>query len=84
MYQTVLMYADIYESTEINNITDGSLQNHSFLQVFHFQHIRAENWLGHILTRVTGRLLQLLHNIPEGDLTDSKFFGHLLIISYQK
>ena len=39
VHQTVLMYTDIYKCTEINNITDSSLQHHSFFQIFHFKNV---------------------------------------------
>ena len=82
VHQTVLMYTDIYKCTEINNITDSSLQHHSFFQIFHFKNVWTKDRFRHVITRVTGRFLQFFHNITKCNLTDSQFCCHLLIVFY--
>ena len=57
VYQSVLVNSDIYESTEVYDVTYSSLQNHTRLQILHIQDITAKDWLRHILTRIPARLL---------------------------
>ena len=80
MDKTVLMNADIHKCAEIDHIPHGSFEDHAFFQIFHIQHVGAEHRLRHFIPGVSGRFLQLLHNIPESDLTDPQFLRRLLIV----
>ena len=84
MHQTVLMHTDIYEHTEIDHISDCPLKDHAFFQIVHLQHIRAQDRFGHLVARISRRLLQFFHNIAERDLTDPQLFSKLLIVFDRK
>ena len=81
MYKSVLVNSDIHKYSEVNYISHSTFQHHTFLQIFHLKDICAKDWLWHLITRITRRFLKLLDNITKRNLTDSKFFCKLLIIS---
>ena len=74
------MHSNIDKYTKVNDISHGSFQNHSFLQILHIKDIRPENWFRHLISWITRRFFQLFDNIPKGDLSYSKFFSELFVI----
>ena len=80
MNKPVLMYPDIDESAKVNDITHGSLQYHSRCQILHFENIAAQDWLRHVFTRITCRLLQFFYNIAKGQFTNFKLCRKFLVI----
>ena len=80
MHQSVLMNSDIYKSTEINNITNRSLQDHSFFQVFHIKDICAKYRSRHFLSWITSRFFQFLYDIPKSNLSYPKLFCQLFAV----
>ena len=44
------------------------------------QHIAAQDRAGHVFTRIAGGLFQLLHNIGQRDLADTKLFRQLFLV----
>lgn len=80
MYQTILMDSDIHKGTEINDISHGSLQYHARSQIFDLEHVTAQDWFWHILTRITGRRFQFLYDIPESQFADFQILCKLFVI----
>ena len=80
MYQTILMDPDIHKGTEINDISHGSLQYHARSQIFDLEHVTAQDWFWHILTRITGRRFQFLYDIPESQFADFQILCKLFVI----
>ena len=52
MDHAVLFDADVDEGAEVDDVADGTLQFHSWLQVLHRQYILAQQWLRDVVTRV--------------------------------
>ena len=66
MHKTVLMHADIHERAEIDHVAHRAHQLHAGLQILDIQHVRAQNGLRQILTRIAAGLLQLGQDILQG------------------
>ena len=82
MHQAVLMHTDIHESAKVDHVPDCSLKDHSLFQILHVQHVRTQDRPGHLVTRITARLFQLLHDILQGDLAHAQLCCQLLIIMH--
>ena len=76
------MNTNIHKCTEIHNIADSSLEHHPRSQVFHIQHIASEHRARHLITRISGRLFQLLYNILQSQFTNAQLFCRFLRLTY--
>ena len=65
------MNADVHKRAKINNIADGTLQNHFRFQILHAQYIASQNRFRHFITGIAGRLLQLFQDIRQSHLADA-------------
>ena len=81
MYKSVLMHSDIHKCAEINNVSDGSLEDHSLSEIFHLQHIAPQDRFRHLITWIPGGFLKLLDNVCESYDSCSQFFGKFLDIA---
>ena len=64
--QAVLVDADIHEGTEIDDVADGTGEDHALLQVLDLQNILAQDGLGQVFTGVAAGLLQFFGDIQQG------------------
>ena len=80
MHQPVLMNADIHKRAKVDDIAHGSFQDHSLFQIFHLQHVRAEDRFGHLIPGIAARLFQLFLNIPQRNFSDPQFRRHFSVI----
>ena len=76
--QAVLMNADIHKCAKVDDVADGSFQNHARFQVLHCQNIRTKHRFGHIASRIPSRLLQLGSNINQCLISYAKLPGKAL------
>ena len=53
--EAVLVDTDVHEDAEVDDIADGAGEHHAGLQILHFQHIRAENGRGELVTGISAR-----------------------------
>ena len=81
MHQTVLVYANVHKHPEVDDVSHGTLQNHSFFQVLHFQHVAAQNGLRHFVTWVTCGLFQLGYNIFQCRFAYVKFLRKFAVVA---
>ena len=80
MHQSILMNTDIHKCPEINDITDSSLKDHTFFEVFHIKYICTKYRFRHLITWISCRFFQFFYNIAKCRLTDSQLFCKLLIV----
>ena len=80
MHKSVLMHSDIHKGTKIDYITDSSFQNHALLQILDIKNVSTKDWLWHLVTRVTGRLLKLFYDITKCNLTNFQLCCQFLVI----
>ena len=80
MHQSILMNTDIHKCPEINDITDSSLKDHTFFEVFHIKYICTKYRFRHLITWISCRFFQFFYNIAKCRLTNSQLFRQLLII----
>ena len=78
MNQTVLMNSDIYESAEINNISDRSGKHHFWLEILKIEYIVTENWGRQSISYITSRFFKLSYYIYKSRFAYSKLFGSFL------
>ena len=52
VYQTILVNTNVHKDAEIDDISDGTGQLHAGNQIFHFQHILAQNGLGQFIAGI--------------------------------
>ncbi|MNL40291.1 hypothetical protein D3C87_1626330 [compost metagenome] len=69
MHQTILVNANIHESTEIRDVRYDTWADHTFLKVFHFKNIIAELEGLKRITRVTSRLFKFFDDVIKRKLT---------------
>ena len=75
--KTVVVNSDINEATEVNNVSDSTLELHIGLQVVDVENVGGEYGSGCIVTNVAAGLLKLGNNILEGGLAAAKLFRKL-------
>lgn len=80
MHQSVFLDPYIYEASEISNIIDDAGQFHTFPQVVDGLHVFVELEDLNLLTRVTSRFIQFLHDI--GQRRQSHGIGHIVLDIY--
>ena len=66
MHQSVLVYTNVNEGSDVCYICHDARQFHSFVQVFHRLHASVKFEFLNLLARVASGLLQLLHDVGEG------------------
>ena len=81
MYKSVLMYSDIHKCAKINNVSDGSLEDHSLGKVFHLEYIAPQDRFRHLITRISGGFFKLLDNVCESEDSCSQLFSKFLDIA---
>ncbi len=72
MHQTILMYTDVHERTEVGDVGDGAFQRHARSQVADFFHAIAQLRGLELRTRIATRLLQLAQNVLNGRQTERR------------
>src|SRR5437588_1931673 len=85
MHQAILLDTDIDESAKVHHVAHRPLQEHAGLQVFHLEHVVAQEGSGQRFARVKSRLLQILQDVVEGRQANADLFsdtgpGRLLAI----
>ena len=67
--ETVLMHADIHKGAEVDDVSDGSRQDHIGLEVGHIEDIVAEDGSLEGITEVATGLFKLADNIEQSGFT---------------
>ena len=75
--QAVVVNADVNEATEVNHVSDSTLQLHFGLQVVDVKNVGGENGCGCVVTDITAGLLKLGDNVLKSRLTDSESVSSL-------
>ena len=75
--QTVVVHADVNEATEVDNVSDGTLELHTGLQVGNLKNVGGEDGCRSIVTDIAAGLLELGDYIKEGGLTAAELTGEL-------
>src|SRR6266567_980723 len=86
MHQAILLDADIDEGAKVHHVAHHPLQEHAGLQVFHLEHIVAQEGSWQRFARIKSRLLQVLQDVVEGRQANADLFsdtgpGRLLAIA---
>ena len=76
--QAILLDADVHEGAEVHHVADGAFERHANQQVFHLEHIRAQDGRGGIGTRVTPRADELLEDVFQRGQAAAQFGGQFL------
>ena len=66
MDETVLVYPDIDKRSKSGDIGHHPLKHHPLIQVSDLTHVVPECRCNKLGPRITPRLFQLFHNVPEG------------------
>jgi len=80
MHQSILMHPDIYESSKVNHVSHCTLKDHAFFQVLHVKHIRSQNRLRHLISRIPCRFFQFFDDVTKCRFSYAELLGKLLII----
>ena len=80
MHQSILMNTDIHKCPEINDITDSSLKDHTFFEVFHIKYICTEYRFRHFISWITSWFFQFFYDITKSDLSNSQFLCQFFVI----
>ena len=75
--KTVVVNTDVYEATEVNNVSDSTLKLHIRLQVSDLKNVGGEHGSGSIVTNVSSGLLKLGDYVLEGGLTTAELASEL-------
>src|SRR5436853_7148856 len=77
MHQTIVLDTNIYKGSEVHHIAYCPLQNHTWLQIFNFQHIMSQNGSRQRITWIEPWLFQILQNIMQRRQTNPYFPGNI-------
>ena len=84
MHQTILMHADIDESTEVGHVGHHTFQDHPQLQVLEVFDAFLELGSLELRARVTARFLQFLENVGHGRQAEGLVGEFLRIKTFQE